>query len=121
MTSSYAERRLAPRYPIQGPVSVRLDPSDGELVNTEVFDISLNGALLGASNTARIKQGMVLEVVLDLPNMPQMVARAHVAHVGKDKFGVEFSDMETRDFAVFSGLVLMLEQRSRLKHRDATG
>jgi c-di-GMP-binding flagellar brake protein YcgR len=118
MTQSSAERRLSPRYVLHGPVSVRLPLTDGDQLQTQVLDISLNGALLGASDTSKLKPGMALEVVLDLPEMPQMIASAHVAHVGLDKFGVEFSDMETRDFAVFSALVLMLEQRTRLRQID---
>jgi c-di-GMP-binding flagellar brake protein YcgR len=115
MSNSTSERRLARRYSLNGPVSVRFPNGESEPFSTDVFDISLNGALLGAPPGASLTSGMQLDVVLDFPDMPQVIARAAVAHVREAKFGVEFSDMETRDFAVFSGLVLMLEQRNRLR------
>lgn len=125
MTSPPSERRLAPRFPIHGPVAVRFPGSEIAEFSTAIFDISLNGALLGIANAnalqlGELKAGAAIEVELSLQGVPHVLARATVAHVYGDRFGVEFSDMETRDFDVFAGLVLMLEQRNRIHLIDAT-
>jgi hypothetical protein len=118
MTSS-AERRLAPRFPIHGPVAVRFPAGDLPEFSAEIFDISLNGALLSLPAGHAVKPAAVVELELSLQGIPHVIARATVAHVRGDRFGVEFSDMETRDFDVFAGLVLMLEQRNRIQLIDA--
>lgn len=123
MTTS--ERRLAPRFPIHGPVAVRFPGSETVEFLSTIFDISLNGALLGIANAnelqlSKLKMGALIEVELSLQGMPHVLARAMIAHVHGDRFGVEFSDMETRDFDVFASLVLMLEQRNRIHLIDAT-
>lgn len=125
MTSLPSERRLAPRFPIHGPVAVRFLGSETSEFSSAIFDISLNGALLSNANANQLqldelKTGAAIEVELSLQGVPHMLARATVAHVHGDRFGVEFSDMETRDFDVFAGLVLMLEQRNRIQLIDAT-
>ena len=120
-----SERRLATRFPIHGPVVVRfLGPETAELLS-EILDISLNGALLSTISASELqlgelKTGAPIEVELSLQGMPHVLARATIAHVHGDRFGVEFSDMETRDFDVFAGLVLMLEQRNRIHLIDVT-
>ena len=120
-----SERRLAPRFPIHGPVVVRFLGAEAAEFLSAIFDISLNGALLSNANAnelqlAELKTGAPIEVELSLQGMPHVLARAIIAHVHGDRFGVEFSDMETRDFDVFAGLVLMLEQRNRIQLIDAT-
>lgn len=125
MTSSASERRLAPRFPIHGPVAVRFPGSETEEFLSSIFDISLNGALLSIVNAndlqlSKLKTGAAIEIELSLQGVPHVIARATIAHVHEERFGVEFSDMETRDFDVFAGLVLMLEQRNRINLIDAT-
>jgi hypothetical protein len=124
MSTPVSERRLAPRFSIHGPVAVRFPGSDTPEFSSAIMDISLNGALLGIHSVtelqlAELKTGAVVELELSLQGVPHVVARAMVAHVRADRFGVEFSDMETRDFDVFAGLVLMLEQRNRINLIDA--
>ncbi len=125
VTSPASERRLAPRFPIHGPVAVRFPGSDTAEFLSAIFDISLNGASLSVANANAVQLGMLktgaaIEVELSLQGVPHVLARATVAHVHGDRFGVEFSDMETRDFDVFAGLVLMLEQRNRINLIDAS-
>ena len=125
MTSPTSERRLAPRFPIHGPVAVRFPGSETAELASAISDISLNGALLSSANANQmqlgaLKTGVAIEIELSLQGMPHVLARALVAHVHGDQFGVEFSDMETRDFEVFAGLVLMLEQRNRISVADAS-
>jgi|GEM_PF-2652454 len=125
MTSPTSERRLAPRFPIHGPVAVRFPGTETTEFLSSIFDISLNGALLSISNAnelqlGALKTGAAIEVELSLQGVPHVLARATIAHVHGDRFGVEFSDMETRDFDVFAGLVLMLEQRNRINLIDAS-
>ncbi len=120
-----SERRLAPRFPIHGPVAVRFPGSETAAFLSAIFDISLNGALLSVESAnelqlAELKTGAAIEVELSLHGVPHVLARATIAHVHGDRFGVEFSDMETRDFDVFAGLVLMLEQRNRINLIDAS-
>ena len=118
MTTHASDRRLAPRFPIHGPVEVSLVHQSLPKFFAEIFDISLNGALLSLPPDARIAAGNVVDLQLSLQGIPHVVARATVAHVRDGRFGVEFSDMETRDFDVFTGLVLMLEQRNRINLID---
>ena len=125
MTTPNSERRLAPRFLIHGPVAVRFPGSDTTEFLSSIFDISLNGALLSTANATqmqldKLKAGAAIELELSLQGVPHVVARASIAHVHGDRFGVEFSDMEPRDFDVFAGLVLMLEQRNRINLIDAT-
>ena len=125
MTSHDSERRLAPRFPIHGPVAVRFPGSQTAEFSSAIFDISLNGALLSTDNASELQLGELIAgapivVELSLQGVPHVLARATIAHVNGDRFGVEFSDMETRDFDVFAGLVLMLEQRNRINLIDAT-
>lgn len=125
MTSPASERRLAPRFPIHGPVAVRFLGSEAPEFLSAIFDISLNGAQLSIANATdqqlvKLKTGAAIEVELSLQGVPHVLARATVAHVHGDRLGVEFSDMETRDFDVFAGLVLMLEQRNRINLIDAS-
>ena len=125
MTSHDSERRLAPRFPIHGPVAVRFPDSETAEFSSAIFDISLNGALLSTANASELQLGELIAgaaivVELSLQGVPHVLARATIAHVNGDRFGVEFSDMETRDFDVFAGLVLMLEQRNRINLIDAT-
>jgi hypothetical protein len=118
MNAHASERRLAPRFPIHGPVSVSLVNDSAAKFFAEIYDISLNGALLSLPPEAKLEAGNVVDLELSLQGIPHVVARATVAHVRDDRFGVEFSDMETRDFNVFTGLVLMLEQRNRINLID---
>ena len=125
MTSHDSERRLAPRFPIHGPVAVRFPGSETAEFSSAIFDISLNGALLSTANASELQlreltAGAAIIVELSLQGVPPVLARATIAHVHGDRFGVEFSDMETRDFDIFAGLVLMLEQRNRINLIDAT-
>ncbi len=124
MSTPTSERRLAPRFSIHGPVAVRFPGSDTPEFSSAIIDISLNGALLSingvnALQTVALTAGALVELELSLQGVPHVVARAIIAHVRPDRFGVEFSDMETRDFDVFAGLVLMLEQRNRINLIDA--
>jgi hypothetical protein len=111
--NSYHERRNAPRFPIHGPVAVRFPQGEQSEFSAEIFDISLNGALLSAPAELILISGTPVILELSLQGIPHVIARATVAHTQPERFGVEFSDMETRDFDVFAGLVLMLEQRTR--------
>jgi len=125
MTSPTSERRLAPRFPIHGPVAVRFPGLETAEFVSAISDISLNGALLSSANAnplqlGALKTGVAIEIELSLQGMPHVLARAIIAHVHGDQFGVEFSDMETRDFDIFAGLVLMLEQRNRISLIDTT-
>ena len=105
-----SDRRLEPRYPIHGPVNVRCK---GGVFSAEVFDVSLNGALLSHSTEHPMQSGEQIEVELSLPGTAQVHARALVAHVHGDRFGIEFQDMPAHDFDIFCGLVLMLAQQRR--------
>jgi hypothetical protein len=122
MTSTTAERRIAARYPIHGPVEVRaLNASADAIANAsvganftaQIYDISLNGALLSKPAATALHKGELVEVELSLEGVPHVIARAKVVHAEGERVGVEFSDMDTRDFDIFTGLVLMLEQKNR--------
>lgn len=116
MLFNSAERRLEPRYAIAGEVLVRLIGADGRLSDAhavDILDISLNGALLSLPSTLKLESQQALQLEITVQSTMHLAARAHVAHVHTDRFGVEFSDMDPRDFDIFCGLVLMLAQRSR--------
>jgi c-di-GMP-binding flagellar brake protein YcgR len=104
------DRRQRQRYPIHGPVNVLT--ARGRYVS-EIYDISLNGALLLRAVEDVLRIGEEIQIELALTGAPDVSAKARVAHIHGDRFGVEFQDMGTRDFDVFSGLVLMLEQQAR--------
>ena len=105
-----SDRRLEPRYPVHGPVVVR---AQSGVFTAEIFDVSLNGALLSNPGLQQLHSGDQLEVEITLQDVPHVHARALVAHVHGDRFGIEFQDMPARDFDVFCGLVLMLAQQRR--------
>lgn len=116
MLANSAERRLAPRYAIAGVVLVRLIGAEnrlGEPHAVDILDISLNGALLSLPVGVKLESKQALQLEITVQATTHLTARAHVAHVHGDRFGVEFNDMDPRDFDIFCGLVLMLEQRSR--------
>ena len=116
------ERRLEPRYTIHGPVAVR--PVGLAEFETDIVDLSLNGALLALPENAPLREqllaGLQVELEISLQGVPHVVARARIAHIQNGCFGLEFSDMETHDFDVFSGLVLMLEQRQRVNWAESS-
>ena len=104
---SHAERRQAQRYIVHGPVSVAAP----ELTfSSDVLDISLNGAMLRLPQDAAIARGQIIALDLCLPGTTNVNARARVMYVYTDRFGVEFVDMHTRDFDVFSSLLMQLAQ-----------
>lgn len=116
MLANSTERRHAPRYAIDGAVLVRLIGADnrlGDAYGVDILDISLNGALLSLPAGLKLESKQALQLEINVETTTHMSARAHVAHVHGERFGVEFNDMDPRDFDVFCGLVLMLEQRSR--------
>jgi hypothetical protein len=104
------ERRQQQRYPIHGPVHI-ITPR-GKF-SSEIYDISLNGALLMRAVDSELLVGETIDVELALTGAPELLAKARVAHLRGDRIGVEFQDMGTRDFDVFSGLMLMLAQQAR--------
>lgn len=116
MLANSAERRLEPRYSIAGEVLVRLVGAEGRLAEAhavDILDISLNGASLSLPVGLKLETQQAVQLEITVQSTTHLAARAHVAHVHNDRFGVEFSDMDPRDFDIFCGLVLMLEQRSR--------
>jgi len=104
------ERRQQQRYPILG--LVHMTTARGKFIS-EIFDVSLNGALLLRAADAELTVGETVEVELAMRDLPEMIAKARVAHIQDDRVGVEFQDMGTRDFDAFSGMILMLAQQAR--------
>lgn len=104
------ERRQQQRYPIHGPVHVTTPRGK---FTSEIYDISLNGALLLRAVDSELVVGETIDVELAMSGAPEMVARAKVAHLRGDRIGVEFQDMGTKDFDAFSGMMLMLAQQAR--------
>jgi hypothetical protein len=102
------DRRSEPRFHVAGRVEI---DHDGNKREAEVLDLSLNGALLTTSPSPPLPRGARVRVGIWIGGACHFDADAEVAHVQADRLGIEFTGMSTRDFDVFSGLILLLSRQ----------
>lgn len=110
------DRRTEPRFHVAGRVEIEYE---GGKRDAEVLDLSLNGALLTTSPTPPLPRGASVRVGIWIGGACHFDADAEVAHVHDDRLGIEFTGMSTRDFDVFSGLILLLSRQRQPREAAA--
>ena len=99
------DRRSEPRFNVEGRVEIAHADANRDAL---VLDLSLNGALLRTAATPPLPRGAKVRVAVWIGGACHFEADAEIAHVHEDRIGIEFTGMSTRDFDVFSGLILLL-------------
>lgn len=110
------DRRSEPRFHVAGRVEIEYE---GDKRDAEVLDLSLNGALLTTAPLPALPRGASVRVGIWIGGACHFDADAEVAHVHEDRLGIEFTGMSTRDFDVFSGLILLLSRQRQPREAAA--
>jgi c-di-GMP-binding flagellar brake protein YcgR len=105
MPVSAVDRRQAKRFRAHG--LARVEQSDGSHWQTEVIDISVNGALIIVPNACKLFSGEIINARLKFGE-DEFTASALVVHASEQYAGLEFAEMSQRDFDAFGALVLRL-------------
>ncbi|MGH8041166.1 MAG: PilZ domain-containing protein [Rudaea sp.] len=111
MGELYEERRQEPRFATAG--RYRLESGRGGAIAGRILDLSLNGALLEHSGAAQLQPGTHHAVTLEFDGLPpfrgdSLLVRADSAHIG-----IEFYDMDPKNFAALSNLIEALARAQR--------
>lgn len=104
------DRRQEPRFELPGRFRC-VTPSG---LQGRVLDLSLNGALLEASEEPSCKSGDIVDLMLELEDSAPFAAHARIAHVHEHKIGIEFQGIEPHAFEHLSELVLALKRAPTL-------
>ncbi len=104
------DRRQEPRFELPGHFRCVTPPG----LQGRVLDLSLNGALLEASEVPTCTAGEVIDVMFELDDSRPFAANARIAHVHENKIGIEFHGIEPQAFEHLSALVLALKRAPTL-------
>ena len=104
------DRRQEPRFELPGRFRCVTPPG----LQGRVIDLSVNGALLEASEEPTCRAGEDIDVMFELEDSRPFAAHARVAHVHENKIGIEFQGIEPQAFEHLSELVLALRRAPTL-------
>lgn len=105
------DRRQEPRFTTAG--QYRLQTASSGEIEGRILDLSLNGALLERDGTAALRVGTRHAVTLAFDGQPPFSGDAMLVRVDGDRIGIEFYDMDPRNFAVLSALINALTYANR--------
>ena len=102
------DRRSEPRFTVEGRVEIQ---HAGSVLQAQMLDLSLNGALLVLQDGHGLARDADITVQLWIDGTCHFNAQASVVYVQATRVGIEFTGMSTADFDVFSGLILLLARQ----------
>ncbi|MEO8957849.1 MAG: PilZ domain-containing protein [Rudaea sp.] len=110
MGEFYEERRQEPRFSTAG--RYRLQNRTSELTG-RILDLSLNGALLERNDSTGLQPGDRHGISLEFTGHPAFNADALLVRVDGSRLGIEFYDMDPKNFAELSTLIHGLTRNQR--------
>lgn len=110
MGELYEDRRQEPRFATSG--TYELDGAVPDSPNRgRILDLSLNGAKLEHSGAISVKPGERRRVTLSFDGYPSFQGDVLVVHVDSARIGIEFYDMDPKNFAALTGLIDAFNRR----------
>ena len=110
MGEFYEDRRQEPRFSTAG--RYRLQSGSSELTG-RILDLSLNGALLERNDSSGLQPGQRQKISLEFTGHPAFNADVLMVRVDGSHLGIEFYDMDPKNFAALSTLIHGLTHNQR--------
>ena len=111
MGELYEERRQEPRFTAIGKYRLQL-PKSGEMEG-RIVDLSLNGALLESTITTQATVGTRMSITIDFSGYEPFRGDVVLVRAEGTQLGVEFYDMDPKNFAALSDLIESLRKSGR--------
>lgn len=103
MSNVYDDRRQEPRFPTNGKYQFDASSDSGR-----IFDLSLNGAMLERLPNQKLFSGDRQKATLSFPGETVFTVELVIVHVGHERIGVEFYDIDPQNFAALAHLIDLL-------------
>jgi hypothetical protein len=111
MGEIYEDRRQEPRFTTAG--KYRLETARSGHVEGRILDLSLNGAMLERSSKVEFVAGTRHRISLEFTGQPPFHGDALLVYSGNERIGIEFYDMDPKNFAALSALIESLTRANR--------
>ena len=108
MGELYEERRREPRFTAAGKYRLQL-PKSGEMEG-RMIDLSLNGALLESTISTQAPIGTRMTITIDFTGHEPFRGDVVLVRSEGTQLGVEFYDMDPKNFAALSDLIEALRK-----------
>ncbi len=108
MGELYDERRQEPRFAATGKYRLAL-PKSGEMEG-RIIDLSLNGVLLESTIATQASIGSRMAITIDFAGHEPFRGDVVLVRIGGQQLGVEFYDMDPKNFAALSELITALKK-----------
>ncbi|HEX4481614.1 MAG TPA: PilZ domain-containing protein [Rudaea sp.] len=111
MGEIYEERRQEPRFAASGKYRLQL-PKSGEMEG-RILDLSLNGVLLESSIPTQAPMGSRMPITIEFAGHEAFRGDVVLVRADAQQLGVEFYDMDPKNFAALSELIESLRKSNR--------
>ena len=111
MGELYEERRQEPRFAAAGKYRLQL-PKSGEMEG-RILDLSLNGVLLESSIATQAPIGSRMPITIEFAGHETFRGDVVLVRADAKQLGVEFYDMDPKNFAALSELIESLRKSNR--------
>ena len=111
MGELYEERRQEPRFAAAGKYRLQL-PKSGEMEG-RMIDLSLNGALLESTISTQAPIGARMPISIEFVGHEPFRGDVVLVRADANQLGVEFYDMDPKNFAALSELIESLRKSTR--------
>jgi hypothetical protein len=111
MGELYEERRQEPRFIAAGKYRLQL-PKSGEMEG-RIIDLSLNGALLESTISTQAQTGARMPITIEFSGYEPFRGDVVLVRADDKHLGVEFYDMDPKNFAALSELIEALRKSVR--------
>ncbi|MEP6485526.1 MAG: PilZ domain-containing protein [Rudaea sp.] len=108
MGELYEERRQEPRFSAAGKYRLQL-PKSGEMEG-RIIDLSLNGALLESAISTQAPIGTRMTITIEFADHETFRGDVVLVRSEGSQLGVEFYDMDPKNFAALSELIQSLRK-----------
>ena len=113
MGELYDDRRQEPRFSTAGKYRLQNAGSGGGDVEGRILDLSLNGALVEYTGSAKLQTGTRHSLVLEFEGQPPFQGDTLLVWVNGSHIGIEFYDMDPQNFAALTSLIDALDRANR--------
>jgi len=108
MGELYDERRQEPRFAATGKYRLQL-PKSGEMEG-RIIDLSLNGVLLESAIATQATIGSRMAITIEYAGREPFRGDVVLVRIDGQQLGVEFYDMDPKNFAALSELIAWLRK-----------
>jgi hypothetical protein len=111
MGELYDERRQEPRFSATGKYRLQL-PKSGEMEG-RIMDLSLNGVLLESTIAIQAPIGSRMPIAIEFEGHEPFRGDVVLVRIDGQQLGVEFYDMDPKNFTALSELIAWLKKSNR--------